>query len=126
MDHNILLNKLCAYGICGLALKWFRSYLTNRKQFVEVAHRNEHSNEIKNYLSSEQYIKYGVPQGSILGPILLLIYISNLELSVRYVNPTIFADDTSIFICGNNINTVQANVDTTVKQLLQWFEKIDY
>ena len=74
VDHNILLNKLCAYGICGLALKWFRSYLSNRKQFVEIAHRNEHSNEIKNYLSSEQYVQYGVPQGSILGPILFLIY----------------------------------------------------
>ena len=59
----------------GLALKWFRSYLSNLKQFVEIAHRNEHSNEIKNYLSSEQYIKYGVPQESILGPILFLIYI---------------------------------------------------
>ena len=53
-------------------------------------------------------------------PILFLIYINNLELSV---NPTFFADDSSIFICGNNINTVHANVDTTVKQLLQWFEK---
>ena len=40
--------------------------------------------------------------------------------------PAFFADDTSIFICGNNINAVQANVDTTVKQLLRWFEKIDY
>ena len=61
VDHNILLNKLCAYRIRGLALKWFRSYLTNQKQFVEIAHRSEHSNEIKNYLSSEQYIKYGGP-----------------------------------------------------------------
>ena len=75
VNHNILLNKLCAYGIRGLSLKWFRSYLTNQKKFVEIAHRNEHSNEIKNYLSSEQYIKYGVPQGSILGPILFLICI---------------------------------------------------
>ena len=63
----------------------------HQKQFVEIAHKNERSNEIKNYLSSEQYIKYGV-QGSILGPILILIYINNLELSVKYVNPTFFAD----------------------------------
>ena len=54
--------------IRGLALKWFRSYLSNQKQFVENAHRNEHSIEIKNYLFSEQYIKYGVPQASILRP----------------------------------------------------------
>ena len=80
-NHNISLNKLCAYGIHGLALKWFRSYLTNRKQFVEITHRNEHSNEIKNYLS--QFIKYGVPQGSILGSILFLIHINNFEIFVK-------------------------------------------
>ena len=55
---------------------------------------------------------------NILGPILFLIYIKNLELCVKYAKPTIFADNTSIFICGNNINAVQANVDTIVKQLL--------
>ena len=123
VNHNILLNKLWAYGLCGLALKWFKSYLTNRKQFVEIAHRYEHSNEIKNYLSSEQYINCGAPQGSILGPILFLLHINNLEHSVKYVKPTFFADDTSIFIYGNNISVVQANVDTTVNQLLWWFEK---
>ena len=54
------------------------------------------------------------------------IYIYIYIYIVKYVKPTCFADDTSIFICGNNINTVQANVDTTVKQLLRWFEKIDF
>ena len=44
VDHNILLNKLCGYEICGLALKWFRSYLTNLKRIVEIAYRNKHSN----------------------------------------------------------------------------------
>ena len=58
-------NPIFLLGAC-LALKWFRSYLTNRKQFVESAHRNKHSNEIKNYLSSEQYIKYGVHRDTFL------------------------------------------------------------
>ena len=63
-DHNILLSKLKKYGVEGMELDWFQSYLSNRKQFVSVGNRS----------SSLLEISLGVPQGSILGPLLFLLY----------------------------------------------------
>ena len=123
VDHDILYKKLYVYGVRGLALKWFKSYLTNRKQMVEITHKNEFTNETRNYLSKQQYVRYGVPQGSILGPTLFLIYINDLESHLKQVKPTFFADDTSVFISGHSIHSIQTEVDTTMNQLVEWFER---
>ena len=122
VDHGILLKKMSAYGIRGLVNKWFESYLTHRIQMVEITHKNDSTNEITNYISQKQYCKHGVPQGSILGPILFLIYVNDLGLHLKQGKPTFFADDTSIFISGHCLNNIQTGIDNTVTQLLEWFE----
>ena len=92
INHDILLTKLSHYGIRDLPLNWFKSYLSNRKQFLELGGK----------LSSSQYIRHGVPQGSILGSLLFLIYINDLPNSLTHANAIMYADDTNIFIQHKN------------------------
>ena len=84
INHEILLKKLEYYGIRGLANKWFKSYLSNRFQKVKIS----------NTYSEEREIKCGVPQGSVLGPILFLIYINDIKKSSTILKFHLFADDT--------------------------------
>ena len=86
IDHNILVRKLDCFGIKGIANKWFCSYLKKRKQFVSV----------QNNVSSVKEILTGFPQGSVQGSLLFLIYISDLQKSIRFSKTYHFADDTSI------------------------------
>ena len=90
VQHQILLNKLQHYRIHRLTFQWFKSYLTKRKQFVVV-----------NNIQSE-LCKYGVPLGSVLGPILFLLFINDIHWSLSKITTKLFADDTNCFISDKN------------------------
>lgn len=100
VDHEILLSKLHHYGIRGNILSWFKSYLCNRKQYTVV----------QNESSALQTITHGVPQGSILGPLLFLIFINDLPNSSSFFKYILFADDSTLstsFQLSNIINTAK-------------------
>ena len=100
VNHEILLAKLHFYGIQGVSDVWFRSYLTNRRRKVEVISPNT----AQNFFSDWGTLKHGVSQGSILGPLLFIIYINDLPLRINSVSePILFADDTSVIISRRNI-----------------------
>ena len=97
VDHQILLRKLEHYGIRGVTNKWFASYLDKRYQIVKVNGK----------LSNKEMITCGVPQGSILGPILFLLYINDIKSSSKILNFFLFGDDTSTYLSGKNLNKIQ-------------------
>ena len=97
VNHSILLKKLEHYGIRGVALDWFSSYLSERKQYVSI---NGHSSE-------ELAISCGVPQGSVLGPLLFLIYINDLPNVSKYLSFFLFADDTNVYFKHRDLVQLQ-------------------
>ena len=94
IDHKILLQKLYNYGLRGKSNDWIRSYLKNRKQYVKIE-------ECKSELMD---VVCGVPQGSILGPKLFIIYINDMIKTSKLLKFILFADDTNIFCSGKDVN----------------------
>ena len=111
MEHKILLYKLQYYGICGLALEWFKSYLSNRKQFVLI--NDTHFNNI-------DLCEYGIPQGSVLGPILFLLFINDIYKSLQSIIIKLFADDTNCFLSGNIFNLPERQAELELNELQKW------
>ena len=112
VNHKILLTKLTYFGIEGTYLKWFKSYLENRKQFV-----NYDNNKKSNVLS----INCGVPQGSILGPLLFLLYVNDLHNASNILQPIMFADDTNLFYTHKNIKELFKVMNLELINIQQWF-----
>ena len=112
IDHCILLDKLVKYGIRGTPWNWFKSYLENRKQYVCYS----------DTLSATMPITHGVPQGSILGPLLFILYIKNFAHVSENLFSILFADDTTVLIEGTNINTMIATLNCELAKLTEWLK----
>ena len=111
VNHLILTQKLDYYGIRGHCNMFFKSYLSNRKQYV-------HCNNVD---SSVENMTCGVPQGSVLGPTLFLIYINDMINCIRYSRLQLFADDTITSVCGKNLYTLFNLIRHEIKLLKKWF-----
>ena len=112
INHDILIYKLRNYGIRGTALSWFRSYLSNRQQYV--------FND--NNKSSMLNVRCGVPQGSILGPLLFLIYINDITKSSSTVSFILFADDTNILYSHKDLTELVNTLNTELTNISSWFK----
>jgi hypothetical protein len=112
IDHSILLSKLENYGIRGSALNWFESYLSNRQQSVEIN---------KN-VSSLQTITCGVPQGSILGPLLFIIYINDITQVSSLMKFILFADDTNLLLSDCNLANLISKANIEINKISNWLK----
>ena len=110
INHKILLYKLSHYGIRGKALEWFRNYLSNRKQYVSLNQNNSSMEEIEN----------GVPQGSLLGPLLFIVYINDFSRSSDILSFILFADDSNVFFSHKNPDCLIQTVNSELKKVTQW------
>ena len=113
IDHSNLIRKLEFYGIRGLASKWLTSYISSRQQFVSI---DGVDSELKDVLC-------GVPQGSILGPKLFILYINDISRISMKLNCILFADDTNIFCSGNDLKVLCESMSLELKKLNEWFSE---
>ena len=111
VNHNILLRKLEHYGVRGVALNLFESYLTGRQQF----------SFFKNEISRSNLVTHSVPQGSILGPVLFNIYINDITNATKTMKTTLFADDSCFYLSHNNPETLINIANNDLNSLNNWF-----
>ena len=113
VQHSILLRKLEFYGVRGLVNDWFGSYLSNRNQ----------TTEINGYISTKEIKPCGVPKGSVLGPLLLLLFINdrtNSSTKLKYFLFADFADGTGLLYANRNLNLLKTTINAELKLICEW------
>ena len=112
VNHDILIRKLEQYGINGNELLWFKSYLNNRVQTVNV----------DSTLSDFRSINIGIPQGSILGPLLFIIFVNCLPYAVSDCKTVMYADDTSLMCKSKNKLDLKSQMESCLSKIAEWFK----
>ena len=112
VDHELMLQKLYYYGIRGIAHDWFRSYLSHRKQYVKI----------NGSVSSIREIEHGVPQGSILGPLLFILFINDMPNIFPGAQFILYADDANIIIKGKTIKEIEDKINLLMRKLANWVQ----
>ena len=110
VDHKILLHKLDHYGFRGVINKWFSSYLEGRTQTTQIG----------SFISKRKNTTCGVPQGSVLGPLLFLIYVNDIQESSDKLNFFLFADDTNAGYADKNLQSLESTVNQELCKLFDW------
>ena len=105
--HEILLAKLNHYGVCDTSLSWFRDYLCHRKQYVNI----------NDQISDELDILCGVPQGSILGLLLFIIYINDIAECITNCSINLYADDTVLYCPGHSVQLIESFINDDLESL---------
>ena len=111
VGHTLLLNKLFYYGIRGIANRLFKSYSSNRTQYISI----------NGFSSNHKLMKYGVPQGLVLGPLPFLIFINDLNYTIINSTTFHFADDIYLFNVKQSIKEINKSVNKDLESFLHWF-----
>lgn len=119
LSHNMIISKIRALGVKGTAIKWFESYLTGRKQIVELKQVQNGVSEVK--VSTEKLITRGVPQGSVLGPVLFILFTGDLQNYLKdFCHSIMYADDTVLITSSNNREALEISTFISVNVAQQY------